>query len=165
METASGRAGSELIVRRLSDVLFIHILRAWVDSLSDAASWLKALHEPRIAAALALIHKSPGQSWTVESLAREVAMSRSTFSALFTDLVGEPPMRYVARWRLQVAAQLLRRSDMSLSGVAESVGYRSSPGFARKFSREFGVGPGAYRRAQGLEEVAETTEKMLAARR
>ncbi len=145
-ETASGQAGSNLIARRLSDILFIQILRAWKEGLSDGASWLKALREPRIAAVLALVHTDPGRAWTVDSLASEVALSRSTFSELFTGLVGEPPMRYVAHWRLQVAAHLLRQTDISLAEVAERVGYRSGPGFARVFSREFGVGPGAYRR-------------------
>lgn len=145
-ETASGRAGSNVIARRLSDVLFIQILRAWMNGLSNGASWLRALSEPRIGAALGLMHREPGRAWTVDALATEVAMSRSTFSELFTDLVGEPPMRYISHWRLQVAAQLLRQTDISLTEIAERVGYRSSPGFARVFSREFGVGPGAYRR-------------------
>ncbi len=148
-ETASGRAGSEVIARRLCDVLFVQILRAWMDELPDGASWLGALRDPRIAAALGLVHRDPGRPWTVEALAGEVGMSRSSFSELFAGLVGEPPMRYISRWRLQVAAQLLRQSDLSLAAVAERVGYRSHPGFARVFGREFGVAPGAYRRSHG----------------
>ena len=148
-ETASGRAGSEVIARRLSDVLFIQILRAWVDGLAERTSWLGALRDPRIGAALALVHADPGRPWTVDALAGEVGMSRSTFSELFAELVGEPPMRYISRWRLQVAAQLLRQGELSLAAVADRVGYRSHPGFARVFSREFGLAPGAYRRSHG----------------
>ena len=111
-----------------------------------AAGWLGGLKDPQIGAALSLIHRRYGEPWTVASLAREVAMSRSAFSERFKALVGEPPLAYLARWRLHSAARMLRSSDAKLTQVARRVGYESEVAFHRAFKRVVGVAPGEYRR-------------------
>lgn len=100
LEADSLRPGGETVITRLSDVLVVQALRAWLDGDPAAKSgWLGALQDPQIGRAVSLIHREPGRDWTVASLADQIAMSRSAFAARFTDLVGEPAMRYVTRWR------------------------------------------------------------------
>lgn len=163
-EADSGRPGSGTVVSRLADVLFIQMVRGHLHHLGDAASWagecsgwLAALGEPHIGAALGLIHEQPAEPWTVALLASRVGMSRSAFAARFTQLVGEPPLHYVTRWRMQKAAELLRASTATLSEVATRVGYESEAAFSKAFKRWSGVAPGGYRRSvrrQGLRSAA-----------
>jgi AraC-like DNA-binding protein len=145
-ETRDPGIGSETIIARLIDVIFVEAIRAWLkDQTQGAAGWLGALRDPSIGAALGLIHKSPEKSWTVAKLAAEVGMSRSPFAARFMALVGQSPMSYLKRWRLQLAAQLLQDRTLSLSDIAERVGYESTAALSRVFKREFGVSPAQYR--------------------
>jgi len=148
-EAEANRSGKTLVLRRLSDILFVQIMQRWVEQNGIAASgWLGALHDPLIRQALDLIHTQPEQPWTVSSLARATAMSRSAFAARFRDLVGEPPLKYLTRWRMQVAAQLLtRQPKMSLRAVAEQVGYVSEAAFCKTFKRMTGHPPLSYRQA------------------
>ncbi len=147
-EAASGRPGSQTVVSRLADVLFIQIVRGYLASLPPGASgWLGALGDAQIGSALGLIHQSPELDWTVQSLAARVAMSRSAFASRFARLVGEPPLAYVTRWRMQKAAGLLRQSSATLADIAERVGYDSEAAFSKAFKRAVGSAPGAYRRA------------------
>jgi len=154
-EAASGRPGAQTVVSRLADVLFIQIVRGYLATLPPGASgWLGALGDAQIGAALGLIHQSPELDWTVQSLAARVAMSRSAFASRFARLVGEPPLAYVTRWRMQKAAGLLRQSSATLADIAERVGYDSEAAFSKAFKRTVGSAPGAYRRAAKATIIA-----------
>jgi AraC-like DNA-binding protein len=150
-ETQEPGMGSETIITRLIDVLFVEAVRAWLkDQPEGSAGWLGALRDPSIGTALGLIHQAPEKQWTVPALAAQVGMSRSPFAARFTALVGQAPMSYLKRWRLQLAARLLQNQTLALSSIAEQVGYESTPAFSRVFKREFGVAPGQYRRGGAI---------------
>jgi len=143
-EVSAGRPGSEAVIARLADILFIQALRAW--SAEGAEGWLGALRDPKVSRAMAFMHEAPGDRWTAERLARRVGMSRSAFYARFTDQVGEPPSSYLTRWRMRVARGALRGGDDALIDVAEQVGYGSEAAFCRAFKRHVGESPGAWRR-------------------
>jgi AraC family transcriptional regulator, alkane utilization regulator len=154
-EAQSGRPGAQTVVSRLADVLFIQIVRGYLSTLPPGASgWLGALGDSQIGSALGFIHQSPEQGWTVQSLAAKVAMSRSAFASRFARLVGEPPLAYVTRWRMQKAAGLLRQSSATLADIAERVGYDSEAAFSKAFKRAVGTAPGAYRRASKATVIA-----------
>ena len=163
-ETRDPGIGSETIIARLIDVLLVEAIRAWLkDQPQGTAGWLGALRDPAIGAALGLIHKSPEKSWTVAKLAAQVGMSRSPFAARFGELVGQSPMSYLKRWRLQLAAQLLLDQTLSLSDIAERVGYKSTAALSRVFKSEFGASPGQYRQDGTIREQpsrAEAHEKV-----
>ena len=145
-EARTLQPGGETVVTRLADVLVIQAIRAWLEHDPAArAGWLGALRDPRIGRAITLIHREPEREWSVALLAHEVAMSRSAFAARFAELVGEPPMQYVARWRMGVALALLEDRSASLAEIAERLGYRSEAAFSRAFKRETGMAPGAAR--------------------
>ncbi|MCX5410127.1 AraC family transcriptional regulator (plasmid) [Streptomyces sp. NBC_00335] len=149
-ETTRTRPGARVVAARLTDVLFVQVIRAWLD-LTDAGagqrSWLTALRDPRIGAALSLVHDAPQHPWTVEGLARDVAMSRPAFARQFKELVGDTPLAYVSRLRIGLAARLLRETDDLVGDIGAAVGYTSEFTFSRAFSRELGIAPGRYRRA------------------
>ncbi|MCU7930396.1 MAG: AraC family transcriptional regulator [Candidatus Thiodiazotropha sp. (ex Codakia rugifera)] len=140
------RPGGETVITHLADILIIQAIRSWLDSAPDAnRGWLAALRDKHVGKALAAIHREPEKDWTLASLAKEVGMSRSGFSARFTDMVGDSAMRYLTQWRMQLArAQLLETSD-SLSVLANRLGYQSEAAFCRAFKRVFGVSPGSIR--------------------
>ena len=143
------RPGGETVITRLSDILVIQAIRSWIASDPAAQTgWLGALQDKQIGHAVALIHREPERPWTVESLANEVAMSRSAFAARFTELVGEPAMHYVARWRMHVALTWLKEKDAPVSEMASRLGYESEAAFSRAFKRFLGFRPGAVRRAK-----------------
>lgn len=149
-EAAEGAPGVAAVLDRLSDALFIQALRAFLRT--DTESGLgAALADPAIHAALRLMHESPGRDWTLVALAKEVAVSRSSFAQRFVAALGEPPMAYLARWRMTLARRLLR-DGMTVSEVAERCGYDSEAGFAKAFKRVTGVGPGAARREPSAPE-------------
>lgn len=141
------RPGGEAVITRLADVLVVQALRAWLaDAGPGCSGWLGALHDPWIGRALALVHRDPARDWTVASLAAELPMSRSAFAARFTELVGEPAMQYVTRWRMHVALERLRAGDVTVAEVAGGLGYRSEAAFSRAFSRVVGRSPGSVAR-------------------
>jgi AraC-like DNA-binding protein len=141
------RTGGEAVITRLADILVVQAIRAWLETDPAAQTgWLGALQDEQVGRAIALIHREPARAWTVASLARELAMSRSAFAARFTELVGEPVMHYVARWRMQVALGSLRDDGATVGQLANQLGYRSEAAFARAFKRVMGVPPGAVRR-------------------
>lgn len=147
-ESRLQQPGTTTLLRRLSDVLFVQMVRLWMDDPTQITrGWFKALRDPAIGQALSLIHAAPATAWTVERLAKEVAMSRSAFAACFSELMGEGPFQYLTRWRMQTALKLMENPQQSLTQVAEQVGYESSAAFHRAFKRYFGTNPGAYRRA------------------
>jgi AraC-like DNA-binding protein len=146
-EAASVRAGSATVLSKLSELVFVEAVRRYVDTMpDDRKGWLAGLRDRFVARTLTLMHGRPAHPWTVENLARRVGMSRSGLAQRFTDLLGVPPMHYLAQWRLQLAAQQLRLSDRPLASVAEDVGYESEAAFNRAFKREFGVPPATWRR-------------------
>ncbi|MEM9454042.1 MAG: AraC family transcriptional regulator [Myxococcota bacterium] len=139
--------GAEIMVARLTDVLVIHLLRACVEQAPErGGGWLSALRDERIGRAIATMHHDPGGKWTASSLASRAGMSRSSFFARFSELVGESPARYLARWRMWVAADLLAQQSLSLGELAERVGYSSEDAFSRVFKKVIGVSPVQYRR-------------------
>jgi len=122
-------------------------MRAYAESLPpEGKGWLAAVRDAHVGRALALLHAQPKKDWTVEDLAREAALSRSALAERFADLVGEPPMQYLTRWRLTLAAAALRSSGRAIAQVAEEYGYESESAFNRAFKREFEVPPAAWRR-------------------
>jgi AraC-like DNA-binding protein len=147
-ESASPGPGSSIVLARLADLLFVHALRHWVSTAGQSACGLRAVADSAIGAALRLMHARPGEPWTVERLASSVAMSRSAFAARFTELVGEPPLQYLARWRMTIAAQRLREDDAVIANVAQAVGYANPVAFSKAFARMQGVGPGTFRRRE-----------------
>lgn len=146
-EVAAARAGSETVLARLAELLFVEAVRGYLATLRPGQQgWLAGLRDPAVGRALALMHARIAHPWTSEDLAAEVLLSRSAFAERFTNLVGVLPMSYLAAWRMQVAAQGLRESRRSIAQVADAVGYESEAAFARAFKREMGVSPGEYRR-------------------
>jgi len=153
------RPGGETVITRLADILVIQAIRSWMAQDPAAQTgWLGALRDKGIGRAIALIHRDPSRAWTVASLAAEVAMSRSAFSARFTELVAEPPMHYVARWRMHVALNWLKEDETSLAELASRLGYQSEAAFSRAFKRFIGVSPGAARASKAYSN-AFATEK------
>src|SRR5262249_9295853 len=152
-EASANRLAATMMITRCSELLFLQAVRAYLSSAGDGhVGWYSALKDPQIGQALVFIQRQPGESWTVESLARRVSLSRSAFSAKFTQLVGEPPMQYLTRVRLTKAAALLRTRPATLVEVALSVGYDSEVAFSKTFKRYFGMAPGAYRQARRLPQ-------------
>lgn len=151
-EASAQRAGGETIVTRLADILVIQAIRAWLDETrtNDNAStgWLGALRDERIGPALSHMHREPTKDWTVESLARTVSMSRSAFSARFTELVGESALQYLTRHRMNIAAGWLREGNITASECAAKLGYSSEAAFNRAFKRVMGKPPGAWKAEQ-----------------
>jgi AraC-like DNA-binding protein len=141
------KPGGETIITHLADILVIQAIRTWVNRAPEASTgWLAALRDKKIGQALAAIHRDPEQEWTIESLARVVGMSRSGFSAKFTELVGDSAKSYLTKWRMQIARQRLVASTTPVAIIAEQLGYNSEAAFCRAFKRNIGVTPGSIRR-------------------
>lgn len=145
-ESASLQPGAEVMLRRLTEMLFIQVVRVWIDQQAeDSGGWLAALRDQPISIALGLIHQSPERGWKVEELADAVALSRSAFSSRFTHLVGEPPMKYLTRWRMHMATHLLK-NEVQMGKIAQQLGYDSEVAFRKAFKREVGIPPARYRK-------------------
>jgi AraC-like DNA-binding protein len=148
-EAGSPRPGGAGVLAKLSEVLFVETLRRYVAQLPpEQTGWLAGLRDRVVGKALSLMHERPAYPWTVDALAREANASRSVLAERFTHYVGQSPMHYLARWRMALAANMLRSSALSLTRVAEEVGYETDAAFSRAFRREFGLPPAAWRRAQ-----------------
>ncbi|WP_348650343.1 AraC family transcriptional regulator [Verrucosispora sp. WMMA2044] len=148
-ETRSGAAtGSATAAVRLLDLLLIHVVRTWLDTDdgTTSASWLRGLRDPLTAHVLAVLHERPGHDWTLDTLAATVNVSRATLARRFTRQVGEPPLTYLTRWRLNLAARKLRDTALPVAAIAHQVGYTSEFAFSRAFTRAHGRPPGRYRR-------------------
>jgi AraC-like DNA-binding protein len=146
-ELAAGHATAEIVVARIADILFIHAVSSYLEANVDTAEsgWLGALRDRQIGPALTLLHQHPEQTWTVESIADTLGLSRSAFAARFAQLVGEPPLRYLTRVRLHAAGTRLSSSDEKMTSIATSLGYESASGFNKAFKARFGITPGEYR--------------------
>jgi AraC-like DNA-binding protein len=132
-ESGSARAGSENVLARLSELMFVETIRQYVETLPPAQTgWLAGLRDQFVGHALAVLHREPHESWTVERLARVVGLSRSTFAERFTVMVGQPPMQYLALWRMQLASRLLLDGGQ-VAAIAAAVGYESESAFSRTF--------------------------------
>jgi AraC-like DNA-binding protein len=153
-ELGSGRGASAAVVTRLADILFMQVVRAYLDDNIDSAGsgWLAALRDQQIGRALVLLHDKPHLPWTVAELADRVAISRSAFADKFTQLVGEPPLRYLTRFRLNITTARLRSGNDKLSVIAAAAGYESVPAFTKAFKRHMGVTPGEYRRSRRKDD-------------
>jgi AraC-like DNA-binding protein len=146
-EFAKNDVGGSLIVTRLLEVLFVQVLRYWLDTQpAGSTGWLGGLRDEPIGRALVALHTKPESDWTVRSLASEVGLSRPVLARRFQDKVGEPPLAYLRRLRIDLAARMLEESTRSLGSIAAAVGYTSEFAFNRAFHRARGMPPGAYRR-------------------
>lgn len=146
-EVGGGRAGAESSLSRLAELLFVQVLRTYMERASlEDGSWLAGLQDVYVGKALALLHERPDHAWTVEELGREVGLSRSSLGERFARQVGQSPMRYLAAWRMQVARQLMRDPRLGLSEIASRVGYESEAAFHRAFKRHVGEPPAAWRK-------------------
>jgi AraC-like DNA-binding protein len=145
--SATARPGSALVLARLSEVLFAEAIRQYVDDLPPGGSgWLAGLRDRHVGRTLALLHEQPAHPWTVDELAAKVGLSRSALGQRFNALIGMPPVQYLTRWRISLAADRLRQTRATILQVATDVGYESEAAFNRAFKREFGVPPAAWRR-------------------
>lgn len=146
-ELTDMRPGGEVITTRLADIIVVQAIRAWLEQEAGAlGGWLGALQDEHIGRALAAMHREPGRPWDLQSLAREARMSRSTFAARFTELVGQPAMTHLTRLRMNLAHTRLREEDTAVHRVAADLGYASEAAFTRAFARVTGQTPGAVRR-------------------
>ena len=146
-ETTAPRPGGETVLAKLSELLFVEALRRYIELLPERQTgWLAGLRDRFVGRALALMHERPERDWTVEELAAAVGLSRSSLSQRFTDFIGQPPMQYLTRWRLTIAAQRLRSEKSSLARIAADSGYDSEAAFNRAFKRALGTTPAAWRR-------------------
>jgi AraC-like DNA-binding protein len=139
-EVRRDRPGAEAVVTRLADVVVIQAIRGWLESGGTGPGWLRALRDPQVGRAVALVHQDPGAPWTLDRLARETRMSRSAFAARFTELAGEPALRYVTRWRMHLATVELARGAR-VGELAGRLGYESEAAFSRAYKRVAGVAP------------------------
>jgi AraC family transcriptional regulator, alkane utilization regulator len=146
-EARAARPGNAAMLGRLTELMFVEILREYMHRLSpDQGGWLAAVNDPCVGKALRLMHANPVHDWTVDELAREVAVSRSVLAQRFTDLVGEAPMRYLANWRMELAKQMMREGARNIQDVATRVGYDSEAAFNRAFKRATGSPPATWRK-------------------
>lgn len=145
-EIKSAGNGSNAIIDRLSDILFIEAIRTYIQVNDNSKGYIAALQDQRISKALTVFHKQPAISWSVQSLSEEAGMSRSSFADKFKQMVSMSPMEYVTGWRMQYAYDALTSDNKSVMQIAEDCGYQSEPAFRKSFKKQFGVGPGSVRR-------------------
>ncbi len=146
-ESQAGRPGGEAMLARMSEMMFVHAVRRYADLLpAEGVGWLTALRDRFVGRALALMHEQPAHDWTIDELGRRVGLSRSALHERFVQLIGMPPMQYLAQWRMQAAARLLLETRASVAAIALDVGYDSEAAFARAFKRLVGKPPAAWHR-------------------
>ncbi|MEM5311984.1 AraC family transcriptional regulator [Paraburkholderia sp. JHI869] len=148
-EAAESRAGGTIVLARLSELLFVEAIRSCIEALPEnQTGWLAGVRDRYVGRALSLLHAQAAHPWTVDELARKVGLSRSALAQRFADLLGQPPMQYLARWRMQIAAHELLTGSKPLTAVAEQIGYESEAAFSRAFRREFGMPPAGWRKSK-----------------
>ena len=146
-ESADKRAGGESILAKLSELMFIEVVRRYLEGLpQEQLGWLAGLRDPFVGKALSLMHAAPAQNWTIDDLAKQVGVSRSVLAERFNALVGVPPMQYLAKWRMQIASGLLASGSANVATVANTIGYGSEAAFSRAFKKYVGTTPGAWRK-------------------
>ena len=155
------RPGGEAVLERMSEMMFVDAVRRYVESLPEQSTgWLAGLRDRHVGRALELMHAQVAHDWTIEALAGKVALSRSALYDRFVRLIGQPPMQYLAQWRMQVASNLLRQSHAPVASIALDVGYESEAAFARAFKRAVGMPPATWRRTQESVRTAAMTSDM-----
>jgi AraC-like DNA-binding protein len=148
-ESKQLRIGSEVVLGRLSELLFVEVVRRYAESIdAGRTDWLSGLRDPNVGVAITALHREPQREWTVQSLARAAGVSRSVLAERFTQFVGVPPMQYLASWRMQLAANELRASNDSVATIANRVGYESEAAFSRAFTKSMGEPPSSWRKRQ-----------------
>jgi AraC-like DNA-binding protein len=151
-ESTAGRAGGEAVLARLSELMFVELVRRYLATLPEEnVGWLSGLRDEQVGRALGKLHGQPANDWSLDTLAREVALSRSVLAERFAHHVGVPPMQYLAQWRMQLAASLLTGTTHGLAEIAEQVGYGSEAALSRAFKRLVGVAPTDWRRGKRAE--------------
>jgi AraC-like DNA-binding protein len=160
-EAASGHVGSEAMLAKLSEALFVDTLRRYVAGLPEQETgWLAGTRDPVVGKSLGLLHSRIAHPWTIADLADEVGISRSALVERFTRFLSEPPMTYLTRWRLQLAARSLEKTSRGIAEIAAEVGYESEAAFSRAFRREFGQPPGRYRRDRKSPPARQAAEPL-----
>lgn len=149
-ETSDRRPGSEAVLERLGEMMFVDALRRHLEAMPEQSrGWLAGLRDRFVGRALALMHDQPAAAWTIDELGAQVGLSRSALHQRFVDLIGQPPIQYLAQWRMQLASQLLRDTQSTIASIALDVGYDSEAAFVRAFKRLVGTPPAAWRRTHG----------------
>jgi AraC-like DNA-binding protein len=161
-EADDARAGGEAVLSKLSEVLFVETIRRYIAQLpAEQTGWLAGARDPEVGKALALMHRSPANPWTIATLAREAGISRSVLAERFRHYLGEPPMSYLTRWRLQLGARMLKSSSRSVAEIAGEVGYESEAAFNRAFKRQFELPPARFRsNSRGTGFIVPLTKTM-----
>jgi AraC-like DNA-binding protein len=155
-EVARDRPGQQMVLDRLLDLMLVSALRSWFDNPdTDAPAWCRALDDPVVGSALRLLHDTPAHSWTVADLAAKVGVSRAALARRFTALVGEPPMAYLTSWRIDLAADLLRKTDHTVGTIARKVGYANAFALSVAFKRLRGTRPSDHRRPRPAQWQAD----------
>ena len=155
LEAQRERMGKTAIINHWASIMMIECLRVYIESLPEATeNWLKAMKDPFLTKALAAMHESPSQNWTINKLAETAGMSRSSFAQRFKDTIGMPPLTYLIDYRLRLAARYLRLQQNSISRISELVGYASDSTFSQAFKRVYGVSPKAYRQQYRKQNIA-----------
>lgn len=145
-EVSAQRPAQQAIINRLGDILFMECIRDYVESVPEGSgNWLAALKDRALSSALAHMHRNPRRNWTVPELAQQACLSRSAFADRFSQTLGEPPLTYLTRHRMRLAARQLGSSGLSISKIADQVGYASEAAFSQAFKREYGASPSAWR--------------------
>jgi AraC-like DNA-binding protein len=161
VESKAPRMGGQCVLGRLSELMFVDVVRRYLETLpADRMDWLAGLRDPSVGKALTALHRHPARPWTIESLARHVALSRSALADRFTQFVGQPPMQYLTNWRMQLATNYLLTGTDSVAVVASRVGYESEAAFSRAFKKALGTPPSQWRKArsgEGTDGAAEQT--------
>jgi AraC-like DNA-binding protein len=148
-ESGSRRPGSEVLLERISEMMFVDAVRTFAETLpATSTGWLAGMRDRFVGRALALMHERPAEAWSIDDLGKQVGLSRSALHERFVELIGLPPMQYLAQWRMQVAARLLRDTQSSVAAIALEVGYDSEAAFARAFKRLVGSPPSLWRRTK-----------------
>lgn len=156
VEARSRRPGGEGVLARLSELMFVEIVRRHLETLSpERGTWLAGLRDPHVGKALAALHARPGHQWTIDALGHEAGLCRSALAERFAALVGEPPIQYLARWRMQVATGLLASTHDGVAAIGVRVGYASEAAFNRAFKKLVGVPPATWRRGRSTSRAAE----------
>lgn len=151
-EARERRPGGEAVLGRVSELLFVDVVRRYLESLPEEhEGWLSGLRDPFVGRALAAMHGCPARDWTLHVLAREVGLARSALSERFTQLVGQPAMQYLTNWRMQLAAKQLRDGKDNIATIADRVGYESEAAFSRAFKKTVGVPPSEWRKTKSID--------------
>jgi AraC-like DNA-binding protein len=150
-ESQRKRPGGEVVLERMSEMMFVDLLRRYLERLpDDQRGWLAGLRDRYVGRVLGLMHEHPAEAWTMEQVAGRVGLSRSALHERFVRFIGLTPMQYLTNWRMQIASRLLTQSSATLASVALDAGYESDAAFSRAFKRAVGVSPSVWRRERAL---------------